>query len=436
MDHFDFEENIGIGQYLTKNPGIGGKLRYFPEDFVVKEKILYPPKKEHGRFTIAEVYSKNWETNTLVRELSKRLHISRKRINFAGTKDKRSCSTQLMSFYNISKEKLSSITIADVQINNIYYSEKPIKIGDLVGNTFKIVIRNLPKKIQAPHIQTIISSILHHRGFPNFYGIQRFGAIRPITHLVGKHIIQGEFKKAVMTYIAHPVKEENKETYRLRYELEQTLDFSSALASYPNYLNFEKAMLNRLVTNSDDFIGALNELPKNLLTMFVNAYQSFLFNKILSERIRRNIPIHKAIIGDIILPLRKDTIDQTGIQVTTLNIEKVNKQVEKNKAFPSGLLFGSESIFSQGDMGEIEHSIIERENIEPNDFVISELPFLSSSGSRRSLFAVVPEIKWELINDETQTKKQAVTLDFDLQKGCYATTFLREIMKSKDVKDY
>jgi tRNA pseudouridine13 synthase len=436
MECLDFEKNSGIEQYLTKEPGIGGKLRFRPEDFIVKEKILYPPKKEHGRFIIAEVYSKNWETNTLVRELSKKLHISRKRINFAGTKDKRSCSNQLMSFYNISKEELSSINIADVQINNIYYSEKSIKIGDLVGNTFKIVIRNLSKKINSKQIQTIISSILHHRGFPNFYGIQRFGAIRPITHIVGRQIIKGDFEKAVMTYIANPIIGENKETYNLRRELEKTLDFSSALASYPDYLNFEKAMLNKLVTNPDDFVGALNELPKNLLTLFVNAYQSYLFNKILSERIRRDIPINKAIVGDIILPVRKYSIDTTGIKVTDFNINKVNKQVEKNKAYPSGLLFGSDSIFSQGKMGEIEQIIIENENIDHKDFVIPKMPFLSSLGSRRPLLAVLPEIKCTLSKDEIQIGKQALTLDFDLQKGCYATSLLRELMKSKDVKDF
>ena len=54
----------------------------------------------------------------------------------------------------------------------------------------------------------------------------------------------------------------------------------------------------------------LKELPKNLLTMFVYAYQSYLFNKILSERIKKNLPLNKAVVGDIILPIRKDIIDE------------------------------------------------------------------------------------------------------------------------------
>ena len=193
MESLDFEKNIGIETSFTKEPGIDGKLRFLPEDFVVEEKLLFPPKKENGRFTIAEVYSKNWETNTLVRELSKRLHISRQRVSFAGTKDKRGCSNQLMSFYNISKDNLSKIRIKDVTIKNIYSSKKPIKIGDLYGNKFTIIIRNIDKKIKSKHIENIALHSEKQSGFPNFYGVQRFGMIRPITHSVVKCIIYGDF---------------------------------------------------------------------------------------------------------------------------------------------------------------------------------------------------------------------------------------------------
>jgi len=436
MESLDFEKNIGIETFFTKQPGLGGKLRYIPEDFIVEEKILYPNKKESGRFTIAEVYSKNWETNSLIKELSKKLHISRQRINFAGTKDKRACSNQLMSFYNISVDKLSTINIKNVMIKNIYSSEKPVKIGDLYANKFNIIVRNIHKKIHPEHIQKISSSIIEHGGFPNFYGIQRFGNIRPVTHIIGKHIINGDFESAVMDYIANPIKGEDRDIYKLRDDLQKAYDFSKALKYYPKSLNFEKAILNKLVLNPEDFIGALKELPKNLLTMFVNAYQSYLFNRILSNRIQKNIPLNKAIIGDIILPVRKNMVENESILVTASNIDKVNRQVVKNKAFITGVLFGSDSILARGEMGEIEHNIIESENIDNKDFIISEIPFLSSSGLRRSLLAVLHEIKWKLINDDIHKNKQALTLNFELHKGCYATSLLREFMKSISVKNY
>ena len=164
----DTEKNIGIQTFFTSFKGVGGRLRILPEDFVVKEISSYPPEKENGKFTIADVTATNWETNLLIRELSKRLYISRKRIGFAGTKDKRAKTSQLMSFYNVTLEDLSKVNIKDVVIENVYCSDRPIKIGDLFGNSFIVIVRNIEKDISHKQIQNIASSIVNNGGFPNF----------------------------------------------------------------------------------------------------------------------------------------------------------------------------------------------------------------------------------------------------------------------------
>lgn len=430
MNVLPAEKNIGITTFLTNVDGVGGKLRSIPEDFVVTEISNYPSNKENTRFTIADVTSTNWETNLLVKEISSRLHISRQRVGFAGTKDKRAKTTQLMSFYNIPVEKLSGVKIKDVAIENIYTSDKPVKIGNLVGNKFEITVRNIGDKIKDKQVQDISNVIVANGGFPNFYGVQRFGIIRPITHVVGRHIVFGDFESAVMAYVANPIGGEGEETYTLRKNLEETRDFSEALKSYPRFLNFEKAIMNKLVVNADDFVGGLKELPKNLLTMFVYAYQSYLFNKILSERIRQDLPLNRAVVGDIVLPVRKGILDDNGIMVKESNIEKVNKQVLKGKAVISGVLFGCESEFSDGVMGEIEHKIIESEKIDHRDFIIPEIPYISSSGSRRALISPVNNLEYKL------DMGNALVLKFELKKGCYATSLLREFMKTDSIRNY
>jgi tRNA pseudouridine13 synthase len=431
-----FEQHIGIYSYSTSQPGIGGKLRVHIDDFQVRELFLYPPKKENGIFTIAEVSARNWETHTLVQELAHRLHLSQRRISFAGTKDKRAWSIQLMSFERVSPELLSQTNIKDVTLENIYQSNVPVRIGSLLGNRFAITIRNLGASITTEHIKALISPIEQWGGFPNYYGIQRFGVIRPITHLVGKYIIQGDFEQAVMTYIAHPMKGENEATYALRAELEKTRDYPEAFRAFPDSLHFEKAILNKLIQNPTDFAGALLELPKNLLLLFVNAYESLLFNKVLSERIRRKIPIHQAIIGDIISPVRKNIVTEDFIPVSDTNLEKVNHQISKKKAVVTGLLLGYDPVFAVGEMGEIERAVVKAEKIDPRDFIIPEIPFLSSAGSRRALLALISSFQWTLQPDEFFEKQQTVTIRFELPKGCYATSLLREIMKSSDSKNY
>jgi len=436
MQSSSAEKNIGIETFLTSNFGIGGKLRFISEDFVVKEISNYPPNEEDGRFVIADVTANNWETNILVRELSDRLHISRDRVSFAGTKDKRAKTTRLMSFYKVSVDDLSKVKIKDVSIDNIYRSDRPIKIGALVGNRFEIAIRKINKDVKLEKIREIASIILKNGGFPNFYGVQRFGAVRSITHVVGKYIVLDDLEKAVMSYIANPIDGEDELNYTLRARLQKTYDFSEALASYPNELNFEKAILNKLVVNPKDFVGALKQLPNNLLTMFVYAYQSYLFNRILSERIKGGLPLNKAIVGDVVLPVRNGVIDESGVDVTKNNIEKVNAQISKGKAFVGGLLVGYDSGFAKGEMGEIEHKIIDNEKLNLKDFVIPQIPSLSSSGSRRPILAPVKNLEFKLHDDELNEDKSALTLKFELQKGSYATSLIREFMKLDDIRNY
>ena len=321
-------------------------------------------------------------------------------------------------------------------INNIYRSDKPVKIGNLVGNRFVVNVRNIKSDIDVDLVEKISSYLTNNSGFPNFYGIQRFGVIRPITHLVGKYIVKDDFEKAVMTYIGNPIKGEDEVSFIVRKNLEETHDFKEAIKTFPTYLNYERAILNKLVLDSKDFIGSLQELPRNLLSMFVYAYQSCLFNKILSERIKRKIPLNRAIEGDIVMPVRKGVIDDKLIYVKSNNIEKVNYQISRGKAVVSGVLFGSDSVFSEGEMGEIEQKVIENEKIDHRDFIVPDIPYISSSGSRRAVLGILEDIKYDLKKDNLNKNMQMLNLKFELKKGCYATSVLREFMKADNIKNY
>ena len=74
--------------------GIGGILKARIQDFRVDEiatKIKLDPR---GRFTAAMISLTNWETNRFVNKLARILGISRNRIFFAGTKDKKAITKQ------------------------------------------------------------------------------------------------------------------------------------------------------------------------------------------------------------------------------------------------------------------------------------------------------------------------------------------------------
>jgi tRNA pseudouridine13 synthase len=417
---------VGISGNLTTSPGLGGRIRASPEDFVVEEISVDLPRSDAGRYTVARVRTRNWETNRLVRELGRALRISRKRIAFAGTKDRRAVTTQLLQFDG-PLERLESLRLKDVEILETFRTDRRLEIGDLLGNRFRIVVREIPLSESEIRLRVgeIVRELRAAGGFPNFFGVQRFGSVRPITHVVGRHLVRGEMREAVMAYVANPIEGEDPESFAVREDLEATGDVAAALREYPREWGFEKAILNHLATRPEDFAGALQQLPRNLLLLFVHGYQSYLFNRILGERMRTGLPIHEPVEGDVVLAARPDGRPDRDrqIPVDCTNIEKAAAQCRAGKAFVSGVLFGSESEFAAGRPGEIEKRVVGSERLRPEDFVIPAIPRLSSRGTRRELLAPLRYLEWD-------AAEGTLTLRFTLTPGCYGTTLLREFLKT------
>ncbi|MDY0224966.1 MAG: tRNA pseudouridine(13) synthase TruD [Candidatus Methanomethylophilaceae archaeon] len=420
------EADIGMLYYMSGADGTGGRLKTEPEDFVVTEISDHPEPKENGKYVIAEVTTRNWETNRLVRLMSRSLGVSREKIGFAGTKDKRAITTQLMSF-EVPLEQMDKINLKDIEIKNAYLGRRSIQIGDLIGNVFNIHVKECDKsQEEIPAIlEDVLKDIKKIGGFPNYFGVQRFGVIRPITHRVGELIVRGDLEGAVRSYLSYPSDFEEEEVRNARNELATRNDWSELVKIMPEQLSFEKMMVYHLIDNPDDWAGAIDQLPKNLQMMFVHAYQSYLFNKMLSERMKRGLPLDLPIAGDIVIPLdaNKIPLHENPIIATDKNIDLVTRQVRAGRAFVTITLFGSDSVLAEGEMGDIEKKIIEEEKIKGEDFIVPGLTHCSSKGSRREIVCPIKDISYQM-------EDEGYSISFSLPKGNYATCLMREFMKS------
>ncbi len=427
------EKFVGMEVYFTKSEGFGGFLKRAPEDFVVEEIPTGIPRKDDGPFLALKIRAKNWETFRLFNEMAKRLGLRTSQIRFAGTKDKRAVTTQWI-VVPIRNEKyvLNRLSrIKNLEILEWYRTDHMLTLGELQGNRFHITVREV-----RPNAEEIFYSVkeeLDEIGgrFPNFYGIQRFGTVRPITHVVGRLLIEGRYEEALLELIGHPFPGESEEIIEARRYLYETRDYEGAYYKMPERVGFEKRMLEHLVRRPRDFIGAFRSLPKALRLIYIYAYQSYLFNRILSERIRRGLPISEPVEGDIIIPLiRPITLELSkGIYVDKWNLEKAKRKVKEGKAFVTGLVPGTSVKIAKGVPGEIERGILEEEGLSPEDFVVPDMPELTSGGTRRALSVPVKWLRWSF-------PPNCVKMSFELYKGCYATCLLREFMKARDVRAY
>jgi len=394
---YQLDKLIGLEYFITSTRGIHGKLRTAVEDFFVEEisnvENFSPEVKNFQalEYTHFILEKKNWNTVDAVKALARSLGVSHKRFGYAGTKDKRALTRQRVAAWKIEPEQLASVKIKDIVLSDFKKCSERISLGSLLGNRFRIAIRNINfKEKELKEILSETAKQLNERGTPNYFGYQRFGIIRPNTHIVGREIVRGNLEGAAMAYLANPFEAEKKDAYEARKFLQETKDFKKALEIFPRRLNFERSMLDTLAKNPRDYAGALRRLPKKLRWMLVHGYQSYMFNKILSR-----------MIGE-----------EMGI---------------KGKKIP---LFGYESCFSEGTQGEIEKEIIEEENIALENFKIKPMPELSSEGLFRDA-CIETSPNFEIGNDEINKGKIKCIVSFDLQRGSYATVVLREFMKTE-----
>ena len=66
------------------------------------------------------------------------------------------------------------------------------------------------------------------------------------------------------------------------------------------------ALLQHLVgQGANDRVGALQQIPRNMRSLFLHALQSFLWNKAASHRVE-TLGVQEVQVGDLVLPLAAD----------------------------------------------------------------------------------------------------------------------------------
>lgn len=421
------EEQVGMLGFLTGGPGIGGRLRAEPEDFVVEEISLPPPEVPGGDHVAVVIRLRKWETNRFVRQMSRRLGISSRRVRFAGVKDKRAVTTQLFTI-QAPLDSVRGLRMTDVELLSVHPTDRHVGLGDLVGNRFRISVTGM--ELDADDARDGAAAVLEEAraegGFPNFYGHQRFGVARPVSHLVGEALVRGDVEGACWAYIAHPGVGEEPEVSAARRAVADSRDVREGLRTMPRVLGNERNLLEHLLHHPDDHAGAIRRLPFNLQLMFIHAFQGLAFNMVLSERMRRGMSLVVPSEGDVVIPVdgNGNPVHDSPVPVTARNVDKVTRQVERGRAVVTGAVPGTTSPLAEGEMGEVEAAVMEDLGVTREDFRIVDLTELTSPGIRRELAIAGADP----VLDASQDR---VTLEFKLQKGCYATCVLREVMKAR-----
>lgn len=270
-------------------------------DFHKKRKIL--PNLEK-KFLYFSMQKKNMEILQAVNFIGRALKRSSKSLSYAGNKDKRGITTQLISCYNTLPEEILSLTKKHfwdrrIFVDNFFYANTGLKLGQLKGNQFCVILRFI--KGNQENIKKRIESIKNF-GFLNYYGMQRFGCSSIPTHKIGLLVIRKNWEDAILNILnTNAVREIlNIDDFNL-LKISDILNNLEILLKKINSFrsNVEFRILKYLKSNKKSYLNAFKTLNRQLQLLYPHAYQSYIWNKTVSERIKNfNLEI---LIGDIVI---------------------------------------------------------------------------------------------------------------------------------------
>jgi len=442
------EKIVGIEVFSSSEyKGIQAIIKKRYKDFIVREithsgRVLeikedfgptYFSEDNKDRYTVFNLIKVNKDTFEAVRLISKALGIPPKSIGYAGLKDKRAISVQMASVPGNYVEKLRNLKLNDIYIRNIFPSKNSVKLGYNWGNKFVITLRNIKHMPdQLKKIENLFKYLRDH-GFPNYYGLQRFGTFRPNSHKIGRFILESQFKKAYEEFVIKDYSTELPKSQKIRAELAKTGDLEKALNSFPTGLEYERNMIQYLLDNPGDYEGAICHLPKYLIKLLISSFQSYLFNKMVSLRVYQGNNLQNPVKGDVICILDDENgnITQIKHKYGGHYDDYLQEARKLNRAKIVVPLVGYNTDLDDFPyMKTLFLEIIKNEGISLNLFKNKLLEMYDFKGSFRPIIVKPVGLKnIEYSEDDLFSNRYKMKIEFSLQKGSYATLLLREIVK-------
>ena len=387
------DSEIGILAYTTGFIGCGGTIRKQKEDFNVSELIT---DKTHSKicldsgFAVYILQKNGIDTTHALAEIFKKHGI---RLKSLGLKDA-SAVTEQFVFTTYKTNRHLEINKSKYSLKKVGFTDKLISKKEMIGNHFSIKINGASNEL---------SKFSEFDKILNFYGYQRFGSRRPVTHLIGRSIIQKDFTSAVDLLLSYTSEYDKVENTKLRELMSDATRYPEALKILPNGMDLEKIALKEMIEHSDP-VKTLRALPLSIRRFFVQSYQSYIFNHTLSMSFDAGEELFVPQSDDVCYNKNGELGKFENDPLQRLSIPFVGYSYYKKTRF---------------------HYYIEKilcdEGITHKDFFSKELQEISNEGGFR--------------NSSIQCADYSVkdnVVSFSLSRGSFATVILREIIKPEN----
>lgn len=412
----------------------------------------YGPSKEFLHFTLMK---ENKDTMDAVNIICKLLRMPTRVMRYAGTKDRRGVTCQRMCISKLGVDRINALnrTLKGMIVGNFSYEDNSLNLGDLKGNEFVIAIRDV---VMNPKSALSLEETLENgcksltdNGFINYYGMQRFGTFSISTHTVGKELLAGNWENAAELILSDQenVLPKSKEARQIWAE---TKDASLALKKMPRQNIAENAILFFLSNqrkeedgkySANSYYSAIMKIPRNLRTMYVHAYQSYVWNTVASKRIE--LFGLTPIVGDLVIDneannkkvedddedLKEDLREAEFIRAKALTQEDIDsgKYSMEDIVLPTS---GFDVLYPNNEeLKNIYVDLMKKDNMDPFDMRRKVRDF-SMAGSYRQIIQKPKELEYKVIHYSEPTQ-QLVNTDLEILNNTRAMESGQKYMKAK-----
>jgi tRNA pseudouridine13 synthase len=307
-----------------------------------------------GEYVHFTLYKENKDTMEALYFIASQLKIPVKNFQFAGTKDRRGVTVQRVAIFRVHADRIAKLNrvARGWRLGNFEYRKHGLELGELGGNEFLLTLRDChfsgeegltagQRVALAQEAVEKATASFKQRGFLNYYGLQRFGTFRTGTHTTGMKMLQGDLEGAIDSILAYSdnLLPENVDTsgsakipqddinradaIKMWREKSSTTEASTKLprrfqaeAAIIQYLGKKDRKSGKLLQEKD-WQGALMQIQRNLRSMYVHAYQSFVWNTVAGRR--WELYGDKVVEGDLVIvgdkdgkTPEKDQVDEDG----------------------------------------------------------------------------------------------------------------------------
>jgi tRNA pseudouridine13 synthase len=409
-------------RYLTDElPGIGGRIKVRPEDFLVEEIPLYDPSGQ-GEHIYLMVQKAGMSTLQMLGLLAKHFRVPMGALGYAGLKDKHAITRQVVSIHTPGKTAADFPAINHPRLAVLWADqhENKLRRGHLRGNHFSIRVRDVePTRVLAAKRVLDRLTVL---GSPNRLGEQRFGRCLN-NHLIGRAILLADGPAALRELLL-PAADTQPEHARQR-ELIQEGKFREAAELLPDGAATERDALLELARGSTP-LDVIRRMAPVARSFFISAFQSAVFNAVLDQRLAGGAAaMGRLEPGD--LAFKHDNGASFEVDPATAADPETLARLERLEISPSGPMWGLKMKRATGAPDTRELEALRAAGVELADLsACSRALDHEIHGERRPLRVPVRHAECEGGTDEFGPY---VKCRFELPPGAFATVAMREIMK-------